>query len=317
MTRTVRALVAVVAVMVLMAPTAGAAEPDVAARQAEAVRLYEEGEAQYLDGRYDAAAERFEAAYAAYPDPAYLFNIGLAFEKQGRWPLVVRYFERFLAEAPTAAARPEVERRLAAARTSREAERATITITTAPAGATARVPTDDEVPPCTTPCTLRVDPGPTTVTLERGNLRAVVTRGLGPAERWQVTQALTAAGVDGTAAPPPRAPDRTASVVAWSVGGAGLVAGVVFGVLASGEYDQGEELAARGPLGEADQATLAGHRDAVRDHSTIADVGFAVALTGAVVGAVLWLTADAGEDDAGEGATGVVGPDGGALLWRF
>ncbi len=106
-------------------------------------------------------------------------------------------------------------------------------------------------------------------------------------------------------------PSRLGPAVSWAVAGAGLVTGIVFGVIAQQDYDDGLALARRSPLPEADYDALAQRRQDLRDHSLIADIGFGVAVTGAVVGAVLWFTGDAGTPSV-DARTGV-----GSVSWRF
>lgn len=274
-------------------------------QQVRAVEIYGEGEAQFRAERWDAAAELFQRAYDTWPDPAYLFNIGLSYEKAERWPLAIRYFERFLRDAPETPSRPEVERRLTAARHAREAQRASIEVVTEGPGATARVTSEDELAPCTTPCTLQVDPGPATVIVTLGGVERVATRSLDPGERWLVHERFDPEAL------PLAGPNRLGPAVSWAVAGAGLLTGIVFGVVAQQDYDDGLALARRSPLVAADYDALAQHRQDLRDHSLIADIGFGVAVSGAVVGAVLWFTGDAGTPSV-DARTGV-----GSVSWRF
>ncbi|PKN57753.1 MAG: hypothetical protein CVU56_09145 [Deltaproteobacteria bacterium HGW-Deltaproteobacteria-14] len=299
-----RLIVCCVATALALSQLAAAPSP-APPEQVRAVEIYGDGEVQFRAERWDAAAELFQRAYATWPDPAYLFNIGLSYEKAERWPLAIRYFERFLREAPETPSRPEVERRLVAARQAREAQRASVEVVTVAAGAIARVTSEDGIAPCTTPCTLRVDPGPVTVIVTLAGVERVATRSLDPAERWLVHERFDDSDVARAG------PSRLGPAVSWAVAGAGLVTGIVFGVIAQQDYDDGLALARRSPLPEADYDALAQRRQDLRDHSLIADIGFGVAVTGAVVGAVLWFTGDAGTPSV-DARTGV-----GSVSWRF
>ncbi len=120
-------------------------------------------------------------------------------------------------------------------------------------------------------------------------------------------------------ATPPAAPNRTGSWVAWGIGGAALVTGAVLGGVALGRYDDARALAARSPLDDADWRRFKGLQSDVRGFSAGADIGFGLALAGAIVGTVLWLTADPA-DDAGGDATppsGRSGPSPGGVSWSF
>jgi len=293
-----------VAALVLSAPAARA-ESD-ADRKARAFQVFERGEAQFGKGHYDAAAKLFEEAWEAWRDPAYLFNIGLAFEKAERWPLAVEWYQRFLEAYPDVPNVSEVRRRHAAALMSRDATRAEVLVTTTPSGARVTVGTDASAT-CTSPCSLRVDPGPVSVRAVLGDRSAESARSVGPTERWEVALTLEPAVV-GEETPVP-APDRTGAIVAWSLGGAALVTGVVFGVMASDSYDEGRALAAKdgGVLERSDYDRLAGLRGDVEDQSLVADVGFGTAVVGAAVGLVLWLVSEP-EAAASEA---------GRATWRF
>src|SRR5690606_15397414 len=134
----------------------------------------------------------------------------------GRWALTVQYLEEVLERFPDIPQRPDVERRLEAARASRDAERAVIDVVTIPDGATARLKSDAAHPPCTTPCMMRTHPGPATVELTLDSDVRVLTKSLSAGERWSISEPmeLGASRVEPVY-------DRTGSVVAWAVGGAG------------------------------------------------------------------------------------------------
>src|SRR5262245_51745064 len=68
----------------------------------------------YGKGKYAQAATEFQAAYDITKDPLLLFNMGEAYEKAKDWNNAVKSFRRYIVEAPAAADRPQVEKRLAA-----------------------------------------------------------------------------------------------------------------------------------------------------------------------------------------------------------
>jgi len=305
----VRARSRVVAVLLCVALGAGtstAAPPDDdRARQARAVAIFERGEAQFVDGRYDAAATLFQEAWETFPDPAYLLNIGLAFEKAGRWRLAALWYDRFLERHPNAPQVSEARRRRDAAKKSREAARAIVMVASTPSGALAEDVSgkgaeagaaSEAGATCVTPCRLAVDPGPVAIAVTLGDLRAERARSLAPGERWDLD--LTLDPSRGTRGAPDE-PDRTPSWVAFGVGGAALVVGVVFAALAKGSYDDARALT-RSPLGDADFARFESERRDVKTQSLVADLGFLGALTGATVGAILWFDADPAEPSPSE-----------------
>ena len=84
--------------VILLALTAGAtAQPRSRARV-----FYSEGQKAYADGDFQAAAQKFRAAYDLEPDPAYLYNIAQAYRFAKQCHQSVTYYKRFLAEMPDA-----------------------------------------------------------------------------------------------------------------------------------------------------------------------------------------------------------------------
>jgi len=284
-------------------------------QQARAFETFGRGEAQFKDGHYDAAARLFQEAFEAWKDPAYLFNIGLAFEKAERWRLAVEWYDRFVREYPDVPNVSEVMRRREAAQASRNATRAAITVSTEPAGARADVPSDASVEACVTPCTLRIDPGPATIRVVLGDRQKEIARSMAPGERWDLSLDLGAKSTDPVAEP---VYDRTGTYVVWGIGGAMLVTGAAFGVLASNAHSDGKALADQGAreggLVQSDLDRLDGLRDDVKRDSAIADVGFIGAVVGAAIGTVLWFTTDPepAPTKTTSGPTHV-----GGLAWRF
>lgn len=74
---------------------------------------YRDGTRAYDVGRYEEAAAKFEEAYRLGGDPRYLFNIGQACFKAGKYDQARIAYESFLRQQPEAANRPLVEQRLA------------------------------------------------------------------------------------------------------------------------------------------------------------------------------------------------------------
>jgi len=72
------------------------AQPDTATAQA----AFAEGQRRYSAGEYLPAATKFEAAYAADPDPVYLFNVAQAYRLGNACLQAVSYYRRFLEAVP-------------------------------------------------------------------------------------------------------------------------------------------------------------------------------------------------------------------------
>lgn len=117
--------------------------------------------------------------------------------------------------------------------------------------------------------------------------------------------------------PPPSEPDRVPAYVAFGVGGLAAIGAIVTGVLAQSEHSNAEDTCA--PRCTDDQLSSG------KTLALTSTILTGVAIAGASVGAILWFTADSGEQppsaakarrfDVRVGG----GPSGGAAeaVWRF
>lgn len=294
----------------------GTAAPALASDPDAALRAFDEGEKQFKLGNYDAAATRFKEAWDLHQDPVYVFNIGLAYERQERWPLAVRYYRRFLEVDPKSPAKPDVERRLAAAERSRAAAQATIAVRTRPAGALASAATDEPGETCTTPCELRTDAGPVTLTIRLGALGRDLAKSLRPGERWVVEETLEAPAPAEPEPEPdddrPLTPKEIRAVAAFGVAGVALTSGILFGASATGDFRRGEEIVGAEEFTASDREELDELRRGVKRNALLADLSFAVALAGAALGAIWW---SSGDDPPPASATLL--PGGAAVEWTL
>ena len=78
----------------------------------EARRQFDVGQTLFASGKYVEAAEAFNAAYAAKPFPAFLFNAAVCFEKNKEVPKAIENFERYLRESPRATDKDDVQKRI-------------------------------------------------------------------------------------------------------------------------------------------------------------------------------------------------------------
>lgn len=90
------AIVAFLSATALASPGAGA-------------RAYSDGKQKYAAGDYAGAAVDFRTAYAADPDPAYLFNLAQALRLAKACDDAALSYRTFLAEVPDAKNRAEIE----------------------------------------------------------------------------------------------------------------------------------------------------------------------------------------------------------------
>lgn len=125
----------------------------------------ERGQELYVQGRYVEAAEEFEAAYAAQPFSAFLYNEAVAYERHGDPNRAAGLFERYLTSDPNAADASEVRGRIERLR-SQSGQTGTPAATTAgatpPTGGTPTTGTaSPETPgtPATTPTAPIAPPG--------------------------------------------------------------------------------------------------------------------------------------------------------------
>lgn len=261
-----------------------------------AYERFGEGELAFEDGNFARAAALFGEAFALHAQPAYLFNRAIAFARLGRHAAAVAVLQRFHRTFPGSPRKREVDRALeeALAATASGPRVEVGAVNEANASSWRAALRDEAVPEladlaCQVPCALIADPGPTTVVVSDGLAARSGSRDLEAGEVWRFDPELGAS-------------PSTASWVAFSVGAAGLVTGAIFGVMALDAEREGEELVA-GPRTLAAEDRLATLRGRVDDYALVADLGFALAITGATLGLVFMATSD---DPQPEG-----------LTWRF
>src|SRR5512133_33627 len=75
-------------------------------------RFMEEGQAFFVIGQYERAAEVFDKGYAKHPYSAFLFNAGVALEKSNKLAEAVEHFKQYLKVDPTAPDAKEVAKRI-------------------------------------------------------------------------------------------------------------------------------------------------------------------------------------------------------------
>lgn len=83
-----------------------------ASAQRTAQLHHDAGRENYLAGRYELAITEFEAAYSLVPEPILLFNLAQAHRKNGSRDQAILFYQRYLAAAPRARDREEVEKRI-------------------------------------------------------------------------------------------------------------------------------------------------------------------------------------------------------------
>src|SRR3954465_5968371 len=109
-----RVLFAICIAIVGAASSAWAQSPE-ALRKAQA--SFDQAQTDYLQGKYDEAAQEFQEAYSARPFPQFLYNVGASFHMKGKktsdvpsYQKAVDYYKKYLHEEPTASDKPKVEK---------------------------------------------------------------------------------------------------------------------------------------------------------------------------------------------------------------
>src|SRR6185312_12206374 len=92
-----RVLAALAILLAIVGPLSGDARADDAD---DARAHYQAGQHFYDQGQYDEAIREFEAAYRLKPHPNVLYNIAQAHERLLEYAESVKWFERYLKEAP-------------------------------------------------------------------------------------------------------------------------------------------------------------------------------------------------------------------------
>lgn len=147
----------------------------------QARRAYTEAVQAYEQRRYKDAIDGFEQANELAPDPAFSFNIGIAYEDMGDAAGALRNYRAYLRRAPTASDRAEVEARvenLQAALANKGIQQ--ITVYSKPVGATLFV---DGKAVGVTPWTGEIEPGVHELLLMKRGYRDVGRRLTLPARR--------------------------------------------------------------------------------------------------------------------------------------
>ena len=109
-----RVLFAIGLAIAALALPAAAQSPD-ALRKAQA--SFDQAQSDYLQGKYDEAAQGFQEAYGARPFPQFLYNVGASFHMKGKkasdvvaYGKAVEFYKRYLKEEPQASDKAKVEK---------------------------------------------------------------------------------------------------------------------------------------------------------------------------------------------------------------
>jgi tetratricopeptide (TPR) repeat protein len=106
----VRVLLIVCVLALGLLASQGRASAD--ARTEKAREHYVQGDAYYKLDKYSDALHEYEQAYIAKPDPSFLYNIAQCHRLMGDKPEAVKYYRRYLRDAPAAPNRAIAEKHI-------------------------------------------------------------------------------------------------------------------------------------------------------------------------------------------------------------
>jgi tetratricopeptide (TPR) repeat protein len=137
---------------------AGAARAgDPKAEQARA--HFQQGDTYFKLDKYAQALQEFEQAYLAKQDPSFLYNIAQCHRLMGNRVEAVRFYKRYLNDAPNAANRPVAEKHIRDLEAAQSAAELTGARPATPPPAPAPAPSSTPPPP-PAPATVALQPPP-------------------------------------------------------------------------------------------------------------------------------------------------------------
>jgi len=152
-------------VLLVGAGVARAGDPK--AEQARA--HFQQGDTFFKLDKYAQALQEFEQAYLAKQDPSFLYNIAQCHRLMGNRVEAIRFYKRYLNDAPNAANRPVAEKHIRDLESARDAEEMTgarpappPASPPPPSGPASAMPAPQQTPP---PVTLQAQPPPASETM--------------------------------------------------------------------------------------------------------------------------------------------------------
>lgn len=247
----------------------------------------------YKLARYDDAIREFEAAYEAKADPALLYNLAQCHRLAGHDTDALRLYQNYLRDAPRGPYSVQAEDWIAKLQKS-IAEHPPVP----PVPATPPPETTPAPPPVDTTPAPNTPPGtPAVVGPAPPAPGAEITPPAPPAETPPAPPAPPTAMP--APAPPPPAPaarsgHRTAGIVIASVGGAFLLGGAAFGLVAKAEAKKVEDAASN------HQAFDPAVEKTGRAAELLQWIGYGVGAAGLAVGLILVATSPSGSSESAQ-----------------
>jgi len=279
---------ALVTVMTAAAPAYAESSRDSARRH------YDEGQALFRAGAYEAALAEFRAANSAMPNPITLKSQAECLERLGRYDEAVAMFEQYLQQAPSAPDAADIRARIQRYR-SRGGR---LRIYSNPSGAA--VTLDGQRINGMTPMEVDVSPGRHAVAIEmQGYQMALEEFNMsGGAGHTVNVSLIPVAGAQQPSAYPSTTQPQTEQGGRWrvttpvwvmiGVTGAALITGIVTGSLAlvdQGDFD--DRIDQEGVTGD-NRSSLQDLGDSGTVKALVADISFGVAGAAAITGLILF-----------------------------
>jgi hypothetical protein len=284
-----RVAIALALVVALLPSVAYSDEPS-DPRKEQATQLRNQGNQLFEDGSYPEALDKFQQAYAIFPSPKILLNIGTTQRNLGRNPEAAETYEKYLQAPDRDPARvPEVER------TIKEIDAVVghITVKATVAGSTVTID-GKELGAAPLERTLRVEPGAHKVVAEKAGMQAFVGTLTLKGGETQIAEAdPTPPGVvtkTNTVTVESGKGQRIAAIV---VGATGLAAGVVGGVFGGIALSQNGDAAdhCRADFPEVCDAEGFSLGATASQSATVSTVLLSVGGAALLGGVILWVTA--------------------------
>lgn len=206
--------------------------PPVADPEREAARVvFEGGVKAYQAHRFEEAIELFMRANQLKPNPAFSYNIGIAYQDLGDLPMALRFYRDYLRQDPGAADRAEVSERIRQLEGRLQVTGLQqLTVLTEPAGAAIVI---DGSPVGASPWTGELKPGHHALTVKRQGYKSEARDFDLPTDRSIDVPVTLVKGTEPTVAPPAPAPVpklrlpqiawyRDVRPVTWGVLGVGV-----------------------------------------------------------------------------------------------
>lgn len=290
------------------APAAYAGEEPSAQDIAQARQLGQQGQAAFDAGNYVESEKLWAAASKLYPiAPTLTLGLARAQEKVGHFVGAQESYNKIIREWGNKAGAPQAFKDAADAAKAEVAAvsaRVATVVITVEGGANWSVSLDGQPMPAAAVGLKRpVDPGKHVVHVEAEGMKPADTtftvaeagaaeakirleKADGPVATHPPAGGTAPDGVSPPREPPPSGSNKTLAIVAFGVGGAGLVFGAVTGLIAIGKHGDLADKCPGGTCSANDQSAV----DSYKTMGTLSTVGFVVAGVGAAAGAVLLLT---------------------------